>query len=178
MELGLLYKNLTIVSVKKKLAEEKAAAKKNFEEELHRASEGVPDLLTLPDRGWDPDHVLAQVGLCSNCSQPPRQRLGSGLCPLIGGIKIRSPSNSPRKWAGSLLEPPQPSQGSGSRPSIGGILSPNLFTFPDRGWDSKDAIPLMGFRPSDLFNFPDRGQDFDFLSSLFSQTESGVQVRF
>jgi hypothetical protein len=52
--------------VKKKLAEEKAAAKKNFEEELHKASEGVPDLLTLPDRGWDPDHVLAQVGLCSH----------------------------------------------------------------------------------------------------------------
>ncbi len=60
----MLYKNLTIVSVKKKLAEEKAAAKKNFEEELHKESEGVPDLLTLPDRGWDPDHVLAQVGLC------------------------------------------------------------------------------------------------------------------
>ncbi len=120
--------------MKKKLAEEKAAAKKNFEEELHKASEGVPDLLTLPDRGWDPDHVLAQVGLCvltvlnlpdriwdpdhvlaqvglcvltvlslpdrgwdpdhvlaqvglsSNCSQPPRQRLGSGSCPRIGGI--------------------------------------------------------------------------------------------
>ncbi len=64
--------------MKKKLAEEKAAAKKNFEEELHSASEGVPDLLTLPDRGWDPDHVLAQVGLSSKFPQPPRQRLVSG----------------------------------------------------------------------------------------------------
>jgi hypothetical protein len=72
--------------VKKKLAEEKAAAKKNFEEELHRASEGVPDLLTLPDRGWDPDHVLAQVGLYSNFSQPLGQSLGSGSCPRTGGI--------------------------------------------------------------------------------------------
>ncbi len=88
--------------MKKKLAEEKAAAKKNFEEELHKDSEGVPDLLTLPDRGWDPEHVLAQVGLrvltvlkrlgsgscllCSNFSQPPRQRLGSGSCPRTGGI--------------------------------------------------------------------------------------------
>jgi len=47
--------------VKKKLADEKAAAKKNFEEELHQSSQGVPDLLTLPDRGWDPDYVLEQV---------------------------------------------------------------------------------------------------------------------
>ncbi len=81
--------------MKKKLAEEKAAAKKNFEEELHKASEGVPDLLTLPDRGWDPDHVLAQVGLCSNCSQPSKQRLGSGSCPRTDGIVCSNCSHPP-----------------------------------------------------------------------------------
>ena len=53
----------SIFLVKKKLAEEKAKSKKMFEDELQKPSSGVPDLLALPETGWDKDKILAQVGL-------------------------------------------------------------------------------------------------------------------
>jgi hypothetical protein len=43
--------------------------------------------------------------------------------------------------------------------------TPDL-NFSDRGWDSDDALPLVGFRPSDLLYFPDRGWDTEDALSL------------
>ncbi len=126
--------------MKKKLAEEKAAAKKNFEEELHRASEGVPDLLTLPDRGWDPDHVLAQVGLCvlflTVLNLPDRGRDPASGFRTMSSQRWDQDSQAfslSQKDGGSLLpnlpNPVRERQGSGSRPSLGGIFNFVSLTF-------------------------------------------------
>jgi hypothetical protein len=50
------------ILVKKKLVEEKVKARKMFEEELHKPSSEVPDLLALPEDGWAKDYILDQVG--------------------------------------------------------------------------------------------------------------------
>jgi len=47
--------------VKKKLAAEKATASRRFEEELHQPSSGVPDLIALPETGWEKDFIINQM---------------------------------------------------------------------------------------------------------------------
>lgn len=47
--------------VKKKLEEEKTKARKMFEDELQGPASGIPDLVELPDKGWDHEYILDQT---------------------------------------------------------------------------------------------------------------------
>ncbi len=102
--------------------------------------------------------------MCSNCSQPPKQGLGSGSCPRTGGI-------APRQRLGFVLRTM-----SFHRSHMGGIKTLRPSHSPRKGRDLYSLTFPASERESGIWITPFHWWDSVSLTFSPSQTEAGTRM--